>query len=243
MEIEFPKRDRRCSAASPRRPPSRSSSRRCARPSARTSTASSASASAKSSTATVKRFESGDIIVEVGRIEAQIPRKEQSRAENYAHGDRVRAVIKAVSRTPRARRSSSSRTDPALLIKLFEQEVPEIYDGTVMIRGAVREAGDRAKVAVYSRERDVDPVGACVGMKRHARAGRSSANCAARRSTSSSGSEDPVTLRDQGPEPGQGAARDHRGRRAARHGSGGRGSSSCRWPSARRARTSASPPS
>ncbi len=58
-----------------------------------------------------------------------------------------------------------SRTDPALLIKLFEQEVPEIYDGTVMIRGAVREAGDRAKVAVYSRERDVDPVGACVGMK------------------------------------------------------------------------------
>jgi N utilization substance protein A len=58
-----------------------------------------------------------------------------------------------------------SRTDPALLIKLFEQEVPEIYDGTVMIRGAVREAGDRAKVAVYSRERDVDPVGACVGMR------------------------------------------------------------------------------
>jgi N utilization substance protein A len=58
-----------------------------------------------------------------------------------------------------------SRTDAALLIKLFEQEVPEIYDGTVIIRGAVREAGDRAKVAVYSRERDVDPVGACVGMK------------------------------------------------------------------------------
>jgi N utilization substance protein A len=58
-----------------------------------------------------------------------------------------------------------SRTDPALLIKLFEQEVPEIYDGTVVIRGAVREAGDRAKVAVFSRERDVDPVGACVGMK------------------------------------------------------------------------------
>jgi N utilization substance protein A len=58
-----------------------------------------------------------------------------------------------------------SRTDPALLIKLFEQEVPEIYDGTVSIRGAVREAGDRAKVAVFSRERDVDPVGACVGMK------------------------------------------------------------------------------
>jgi transcription termination/antitermination protein NusA len=92
----------------------------------------------------VKRFENGDIIVELGRVEALLPRKEQSRAENYT-------VL--------------SRTDPALLIKLFEQEVPEIYDGTVMIRGAVREAGDRAKVAVYSRERDVDPVGACVGMK------------------------------------------------------------------------------
>src|SRR6187549_3397824 len=115
--------------------------------------------------ATVKRFESGDIIAEIGRIEAQIPRKEQSRAENYAIGDRVRAVIKAVSKNAKGPQVILSRTDPALLIKLFEQEVPEIYDGTVMIRGAVREAGDRAKVAVFSRERDVDPVGACVGMK------------------------------------------------------------------------------
>src|SRR6187401_3334413 len=116
-------------------------------------------------TAMVKRFESGDIIAEIGRIEAQIPRKEQSRAENYAIGDRVRAVIKAVSKNAKGPQVILSRTDPALLVKLFEQEVPEIYDGTVMIRGAVREAGDRAKVAVYSRERDVDPVGACVGMK------------------------------------------------------------------------------
>jgi N utilization substance protein A len=115
--------------------------------------------------ATVKRFESGDIIAEVGRVEAQIPRKEQSRAENYAIGDRVRAVIKAVSKNAKGPQVILSRTDPALLVKLFEQEVPEIYDGTVMIRGAVREAGDRAKVAVYSRERDVDPVGACVGMR------------------------------------------------------------------------------
>ena len=115
--------------------------------------------------ATVKRFESGDIIAEIGRVEAQIPRKEQSRAENYAIGDRVRAVIKAVSKNAKGPQVILSRTDPALLIKLFEQEVPEIYDGTVMIRGAVREAGDRAKVAVYSRERDVDPVGACVGMR------------------------------------------------------------------------------
>ena len=115
--------------------------------------------------ATVKRFESGDIIAEVGRVEAQIPRKEQSRAENYSIGDRVRAVIKAVSKNAKGPQVILSRTDPALLIKLFEQEVPEIYDGTVIIRGAVREAGDRAKVAVYSRERDVDPVGACVGMR------------------------------------------------------------------------------
>src|SRR5438034_1384737 len=115
--------------------------------------------------ATVKRFENGDIIVEVGRIEAVIPRKEQSRAESYNPGDRIRAVIKGVNRGAKGPQIVLSRTDPALLIKLFEQEVPEIYDGTVMIRGAVREAGDRAKVAVFSRERDVDPVGACVGMK------------------------------------------------------------------------------
>jgi N utilization substance protein A len=115
--------------------------------------------------AMVKRFESGDIIAEIGRVEAQIPRKEQSRAENYAIGDRVRAVIKAVTKNAKGPQVILSRTDPALLVKLFEQEVPEIYDGTVMIRGAVREAGDRAKVAVFSRERDVDPVGACVGMR------------------------------------------------------------------------------
>jgi len=114
---------------------------------------------------TVKRFENGDIIAEFGRIETILPRKEQSRAENYSVGDRVRAIIKAVNKNAKGPQIVLSRTDPALLIKLFEQEVPEIYDGTVVIRGAVREAGDRAKVAVYSRERDVDPVGACVGMK------------------------------------------------------------------------------
>ncbi len=113
----------------------------------------------------VKRFEQGDIIVEVGRVEAILPRKEQSRAESYTQGDRLRAVIRGVSKSAKGPQIVLSRTDPALLIKLFEQEVPEIYDGTVMIRGAVREAGDRAKVAVFSRERDIDPVGACVGMK------------------------------------------------------------------------------
>src|SRR5215210_4907521 len=114
---------------------------------------------------TVKRFENGDLVVEIGRVEAVLPRKEQSRAESYTPGERIRAVIKGVNRSAKGPQIVLSRTDPALLIKLFEQEVPEIYDGTVMIRGAVREAGDRAKVAVYSRECDVDPVGACVGMK------------------------------------------------------------------------------
>jgi len=113
----------------------------------------------------VKRFENGDLIVEVDRVEAVLPRKEQSRAESYTPGERIRAVIKGVNLDAKGAQIVMSRTDPALLIKLLEQEVPEIYDGTVIIRGAVREAGDRAKVAVYSRERDIDPVGACVGMK------------------------------------------------------------------------------
>jgi len=116
-------------------------------------------------TGTVKRFENGDIILEMGRIEVLLPRKEQSRAENYNPGDRIRAVIKCVTRSTKGQQIILSRTDPALLVKLFEHEVPEIYDETITIKGAVREAGDRAKVAVYSRERDVDPVGACVGMK------------------------------------------------------------------------------
>ena len=114
---------------------------------------------------TVKRFENGDIVVESGRVEGLLPRREQSRAENYTTGDRIRAVIREVNKNTKGPQLILSRTDAILLMKLFEQEVPEIYDGTVVIRGAVREAGDRAKVAVYSRERDVDPVGACVGMK------------------------------------------------------------------------------
>jgi N utilization substance protein A len=114
---------------------------------------------------TVKRFENGDIVVDAERVEALLPRREQSRAENYTTGDRIRAVIREVNKNTKGPQIILSRTDPTLLTKMFEQEVPEIYDGTVTIRGAVREAGDRAKVAVHSRERDVDPVGACVGMK------------------------------------------------------------------------------
>lgn len=114
---------------------------------------------------TVKRFENGDIIVEMARIEALLRRRDQSRAENYTTGDRIRAVIVDVTKDTKGQQIILSRTDPALLVSLFMQEVPEIYDGTVSIRGAEREAGDRAKVAVFSHERDVDPVGACVGMK------------------------------------------------------------------------------
>ncbi len=114
---------------------------------------------------TVKRFERGDIIVDLGRTEAIVPRTEQSRHERYSQGERIRAVIIDVHTQPKGPQIVLSRTDPRLLVKLFEMEVPEIYDGTVVIKNAVRAPGERAKVAVVSRERDVDPVGACVGMK------------------------------------------------------------------------------
>jgi len=114
---------------------------------------------------TVKRFERGDIIVDLGRTEAIVPRPEQARHERYTQGERIRGVIVEVHKQPKGPQIVMSRTDPRLLVKLFEMEVPEIYDGTVVIKAAVRAPGERAKVAVYSRERDVDPVGACVGMK------------------------------------------------------------------------------
>ena len=114
----------------------------------------------------VKRFERGDMIIDLnGKTEGIIPRHHQSRAERYSQGDRIKAVIADVHTQPKGPQVVLSRTDPRLLIKLFEMEVPEIYDGTVVIKGAVREPGERAKIAVSSRERDVDPVGACVGMK------------------------------------------------------------------------------
>ncbi len=113
----------------------------------------------------VKRFERGDVIVDLGRTEAALQKKEQSRAEHYNQGDRVRAVIVNVDRATKGPQVILSRTDPLLLKRLFEMEVPEIYDGTVIIESAARDPGDRAKVAVRSKDRDVDPVGACVGIK------------------------------------------------------------------------------
>lgn len=116
-------------------------------------------------TGTVKRFERGDMIVDLGRTEAVIPREHQSRAERYTQGERVRGVLVDVHKNPKGAQIVLSRTAPELLMRLMEMEVPEIYDETVVIRGCVRQPGDRAKVAVSSRERDVDPVGACVGMR------------------------------------------------------------------------------
>jgi len=113
----------------------------------------------------VKRFERGNIVVDLGRTEALLPKKEQSKAERYSQGDRLRAVIVDVDRNAKGPQVIISRTDERLLMKLFEMEVPEIYDSTVVIERAVRDPGDRAKVAVRSKDRDVDPVGACVGMK------------------------------------------------------------------------------
>ena len=116
-------------------------------------------------TGIVKRAETGDLVVDLGKTEALLPRREQSRAEIFNPGERIRVVITRVSRPARGPQVIVSRTDPALLAGLFEMEVPEIYEGTVIVKNAVREPGDRAKVAVYSREKDVDPVGACVGIK------------------------------------------------------------------------------
>ncbi|HWS53353.1 MAG TPA: transcription termination factor NusA [Pyrinomonadaceae bacterium] len=114
----------------------------------------------------VKRFERGDMIVDLGEnIEAILPRNQQSRGETWNQGERIRVVIDDVSKESKGPQVVVSRTSPELLRRLFEMEVPEIYDGTVVIKSAVREPGERAKIAVASTERDVDPVGACVGMK------------------------------------------------------------------------------
>jgi transcription termination/antitermination protein NusA len=112
-----------------------------------------------------KRFEGPDIIVDIGKTEALLPLREQSRAETYKQGDRIRAVIVKVLPVAKGPQVILSRTDPQLLVRLFEMEIPEIYDGTIVVKNAVHEPGDRAKVAVASLDRDVDPVGACVGMK------------------------------------------------------------------------------
>ena len=116
-------------------------------------------------TGIVRRFEKGNIIIDLGRAEAILPTKEQTPRESYRAGDRIQGWVKEVRRSSREPQILLSRADPGLVIKLFEQEVPEIHEGIVKIVAVAREAGTRTKVAVYSTDRDVDPVGACVGMR------------------------------------------------------------------------------
>jgi len=114
---------------------------------------------------TVKRFERGDIIVDLGSTEAVVPKSEQMRSDRYSQGERIKAVIIEVSKERKGPPIVVSRTSTELLKRLFETEVKEIYDGTVVIKAAAREPGDAAKIAVVSTRQDVDPVAACVGLK------------------------------------------------------------------------------
>jgi len=115
--------------------------------------------------ATVKRIEGQDIIYDLGKAEARCPKREQSRLEQFSIGERVRVVLLKVDRAAKGPQVIVSRAAPELVQNLFQSEVPEIYDNTVTIRAIAREAGERTKIAVQSRDKDVDPVGACVGMK------------------------------------------------------------------------------
>ena len=115
--------------------------------------------------ATVKRLEPMDVIFDLGKAEARMPKREQSRLESFALGERIRVVLLRVDRAAKGPQVIVSRAAPSLVQSLFQSEVPEIYDGTVSVRAIAREAGERTKIAVQSRDKDVDPVGACVGMK------------------------------------------------------------------------------
>jgi len=116
-------------------------------------------------TGIVRRFEKGNIIIDLGRADAILPKSEQTPRESYRPGDRLQAMIKEVKRSSRDPQIVLTRADPQVLIKLFEAEVPEIYEGIVRIVAVAREPGVRSKVAVYSQDSEVDPVGACVGMR------------------------------------------------------------------------------
>ena len=116
-------------------------------------------------TGSVSQVERGNIYVDIGRTEAILPRREQIFREVYKRGDRIRAYIMEVREITKGPQIVLSRTHPGLLIRLFEMEVPEIYDGIVAIKDCVREPSGRSKVSVVSHERDIDPVGACVGTR------------------------------------------------------------------------------
>ncbi len=113
----------------------------------------------------VRRYERGDLIIDLGRTEALLPHREQVPRENYRQGDRVRAYISDVRMATKGPQIILSRTHPGLLIELFKMEVPEVSEGIVEIKAVSREPGSRAKIAVLSNDPDVDPIGACVGMR------------------------------------------------------------------------------
>jgi N utilization substance protein A len=114
---------------------------------------------------TVRRFERSDVILDLGKYEALLPNRERVSIEEYQVGERIRCYVKAVEEGPHGPEIILSRSDPRFIIKLFQLEVSEINDGTIEIKGIAREPGFRTKMAVYSRDPKVDPVGACVGMR------------------------------------------------------------------------------
>ncbi|MBI5810215.1 MAG: transcription termination/antitermination protein NusA [Deltaproteobacteria bacterium] len=116
-------------------------------------------------TGIVHRFEKGDIIVDLGKAEAYFPKKEQVKRESYKPGERIRGIVLDVRTESKGPQVVMSRTHPSFVIKLFQMEVPEVYEGIVEVKGIAREPGDRTKIAVVSHNSDVDPVGACVGVK------------------------------------------------------------------------------
>jgi len=113
----------------------------------------------------VHRIEKRNVILEIGKAEAILPEREQILGERYNPGDRIRAYVLEVRRTAKGPQISLSRTHPGYLARLFQTEIPEIQEGIVLVKATAREAGERAKVAVASTKRDVDPIGACVGLR------------------------------------------------------------------------------
>jgi N utilization substance protein A len=113
----------------------------------------------------VHRIEKRNVILEIGKAEAILPEREQIPGERYNPGDRIRAWVLEVRRSAKGPQITLSRTHPGFLARLFETEIPEIQEGIVVVKAAAREAGERAKVAVASTKRDVDPIGACVGLR------------------------------------------------------------------------------
>ena len=135
-------------------------------------------------TGIVRRFEKGNFVVDLGKADAILPKREQVPTETYRQGDRIQAYVLDITRASKSPQVVLSRTHPGLLMKLFELEVPEIYEGIVRIEACAREPGHRAKIAVSSLDRDVDPVGACASASRAPACKRSCRSSAAKRSTS-----------------------------------------------------------